>query len=120
MKAGSTICTGTARSRIDRHVAQSDEHRRPKAKDAGSSPVVTTSRESEPIGDRRCFENRWCLQGMGFDCARSPPIWKTNRTGAPAPLGKRLAPSKGVRFEFAVFLHFGKPNRSWPPVSVRS
>ena len=32
--------------------------------------------------------------GMGFDCARSPPIWKANRAGAPAPLGKRLAPSR--------------------------
>jgi len=32
--------------------------------------------------------------GMGFECARPPPTWKTNRAGVPAPLGKRLAPSR--------------------------
>jgi hypothetical protein len=33
-----------------RHVAQLDERRFPGPKDAGSSPVVTTNKESEPVG----------------------------------------------------------------------
>src|SRR5712671_3930985 len=45
MRAGSTISTGTARSRTERHVTQLDECRCPKAKDAGSSPAVTTNKE---------------------------------------------------------------------------
>lgn len=91
---------------INRHVAQLDEHRSPKAKDAGSSPAVTTIYGVSGSGLPAGFEYQCNVKALTDRHCDTPPFTDDKLYGSTAPLGKRSG-GKPLGIKTSVIRQYG-------------
>ena len=92
----------------DRDIAQPDERRPPKAKDTGSSPVVTTN---ERVNQEGCLAPSWkrmVPQGMGFPLSAT---MEGQPGGLPGSVRSGCVP-QGMAIETSAFRHFAQARMS--------